>query len=197
MLITACIWCSPLMHSLCRPPLVVFLFLLYRKKTPGLPNFQTQLLDHLTPAFDCFWNNARGRRIQDPLFLLTEPWLQALILYKPLDPSWKWGTVLEAQSSPLHGLRIKATFLFPPNSASVFFYSVFVSRECQDFGQQHYGLALFLDFWPTRNLSVQCLPCAKRRGSKDLLIFYSNRVFPVFVLAMTITLTNYHDYYLD
>ena len=43
---------------------------------------------------------------------------------------------------------------------------------------------------PTRSLSVnmQHLPCPKRGWSRDPLILYSNRVLPLFVLAMTITL---------
>ena len=52
------------------------------------------------------------------------------------------------------------------------------------------GLALSLDFLPTGNLSarVLCLPCPKRGRSGEPLILYSNRVLPLFVLAMTTTL---------
>ena len=48
------------------------------------------------------------------------------------------GTVPEAQAyciPLLLRLRIKATFLLPPNSVSVFFYLASVGRERQGFGQ--------------------------------------------------------------
>ena len=53
-----------MIHStLRRSPLVVFLFLHYRKKAAGLQNCMTQLLGYLTPTYDSFWNDARGRRV--------------------------------------------------------------------------------------------------------------------------------------
>ena len=62
-----------------------------------------------------------------PLFLITEPWLQILALCKPLESSlgqeW-WGHsswVSSLLCLPLCWLRTKSTFLFPPNSVSVFF----------------------------------------------------------------------------
>ena len=76
------------------------------------------------PVYDCLWNNARGKiKILSPLVLITDTWLGALMLYKLLDSSWGRGTVLEAwvYCVPLCWLRVKATFLFPPNSVSVFF----------------------------------------------------------------------------
>ena len=53
-------------------------------------------------------------KIQTPLFLITDSWRQAFILYKPLDSSWSgkhisWGKSLLC--SPLHLLRIKGTCL--------------------------------------------------------------------------------------
>ena len=52
-------------------------------------------------------------------------------------------------------------------------------------------LSLSLDLRPPRSLSVrvQCLPCPKREGSRDPLILYSNRILPLSILAMTLTLT--------
>ena len=47
----------------------------------------------------------------------------------------------------------------------------------------HYGLELSLDFWPQGAFLVYHLS-PKYRGSRDLLIFYSNRVLPFFVLAI-------------
>ena len=49
-----------------------------------------------------------------------------------------WG--MNLLCAPLHWLRIKVTFLFPPNSVSEFFYSASVGRESQDFGQQQFLL---------------------------------------------------------
>ena len=78
-------------------------------------------------------------KILTPLSLITDFWPLALILYKPLDSSRKgdssWGMSL--LYSPLGQLRIKARFLFPTNSVSVFFYLSLVGRESQDLGQQH------------------------------------------------------------
>ena len=135
MLITSCIWCSPLQHSLSRPPLVVFLLLHYRKKTQcdikktmekttGPWDCQTQLLRYLMPTYDCSWNNAR--RIQDPYTFIPyhRPLTASPHLYNPPDSSWKEAQFFRQEPVvcyPLYQLRIKATFLFPPCSVSVFF----------------------------------------------------------------------------
>ena len=69
------------------------------------------------------------------LFLITYPWQWALILYNPPDSWWNVSTVLEAQAYcvlPFSQLRIKDTFLFPTNPASVGFYLTSVGRESQD-----------------------------------------------------------------
>ena len=90
-----------------------------RKQASELPNCQTQLLRYWRqpmPVFD---------KILTLLFLITDSWLGVLI-------SWSVNLLW----SPLHRLRIKATFLFPPNSVSFIFYSASVGRESQDFGQQ-------------------------------------------------------------
>ena len=60
-----------------------------------------------------------------------------------------WGMSL--LYSPLCWLRIKVTFLFPPNSLWIF-YSSSVGRESQDFGHQHtLSLSLLMVFpgWPS------------------------------------------------
>ena len=56
-----------LQHSLCKPCLVAFFFFSFymserRGRATGLPDSITGLL---RPAYDCFWNNARRRRMQD------------------------------------------------------------------------------------------------------------------------------------
>ena len=77
-----------------------------------------------------------GDKILKPLFLIADPWLWALILYKPLDShggghsSWGMG----ALGSPLCQLKMKVTFLFPPHSVLFLFSST--GRESQDFSQQ-------------------------------------------------------------
>ena len=38
------------------------------------------------PAYDCLGENAKRKKWR-PLFLITDSWLQALVLYKPLDTS--------------------------------------------------------------------------------------------------------------
>ena len=121
MLSASPIWCFTLTTTL---PLVVT----YQKvghRATELPDSITGLL---TPVSGYLWNNARGRN-QDPitslpLFLVTNSWLRALALHKPLDSPWRGGAVLEAQaySVPLStGWEQKAPFLFPPNSLSMYF----------------------------------------------------------------------------
>ena len=95
-------------------------------------------------------------KILSPLLLITDSWLWTLFLNKPLDSSWwvggwhgSWG--LSLLYSPLCWLRIKATFLFPPNSLWIF-YSSSVGRESQDFSQRHtLSLPLVMVFpgWPS------------------------------------------------
>ena len=147
--ITSCTWCSPLQHSLHRPPFVVLLFLNYIKEAPvqyikdngskywtiGLPDSVTVLPDSQPmTAFETM--QEKEYKILTPLFLITYPWQWALILYNPPDSSWNMATVLEAQAYwvlPFSQLRIKDTFLFTPNPASVGFYSTSVGKESQDY----------------------------------------------------------------
>ena len=73
-------------------------------------------------------------KIQTSLFLITDSWWQAFILYKPLDSSWSgkhisWGKSLLC--SPLHLLRIKGTCLH-------IVYLALVGRKSQVWGQQCY-----------------------------------------------------------
>ena len=56
-------------------------------------------------------------KILFPLFLITDSWLWAPRLLVE-EGHGSWGISLLCT---LHQVRIKATFLFPPNSASVFF----------------------------------------------------------------------------
>ena len=77
----------------------IFLFLHIRKKGQG--HWTVRLNSWLlTPVYDCFWNNARERRIQDSHTFVPHhySWLVALILYKPRGSSWSgdssWGMSL-------------------------------------------------------------------------------------------------------
>lgn len=69
----------------------------------------------------------------------------------PLDSSWgagghsSWG--MRILCSPFCQLRVKATFLFLPNSVSVFFHLASVGREDQDFGQQQDGAVPSTHCW--------------------------------------------------
>ena len=132
-LIASCMCCSPWQHSLQTALFLGFFFLHYRKKASlsarhKRPNYWVTARGSLTPACDCFWKNERGRNEDASTFGPHHgPRLQALILYKAWDFSWStghssWGTNLLC--SPLCRLRIEATFLFLPNSVSVFFMSL-------------------------------------------------------------------------
>ena len=132
MVITSCIWCSHLLQSLHRPPLVVFLFLHSRKKAKDSgPNYQaTSLPDQVTrlPGLstpDCFWNNARGRRGQVPYTCVPHHWLLTVSphLSNPPDLSWKWGTALEVHVYcvlPSPHWRLKPPFYFLQTLSSYF-----------------------------------------------------------------------------
>ena len=89
----------------------------------------TELPDSITgllmPAYGCLWNNTRGRN-QDPLTFIPHQWLLTASPCLTQAPRLlvEWGAQFfrhKPTVSPLHKLRIKATFLFPPNSVSVFF----------------------------------------------------------------------------
>lgn len=118
MLNTSCIWCLPLGH--------LSLAVTYQKEgsATDLPDSITGLL---TPAYDCFW------QVITPLFLITDSWPRGLILYKPLDSSWRgpssWGMSLLC--APLCWLRIKAAFPFPPNSLSELFNRLWWTKKAK------------------------------------------------------------------
>ena len=93
------------------------------KKAAEPPNCQTQLLGYWHQFMTAFEeDNARGRN-QDPITFVPHHWLLTVsnCEYKLLMEAGhsSWG--LSLLCSPLHWLRIKAAFLFPPNSVSVFF----------------------------------------------------------------------------
>ena len=74
-------------------------------------------------AYDCFWSNARVKR-QDPNTFVPHHWLLTVSSHQAprllMDRGHSsWGMSLLC--SPLRRLRIKATFLLPPNSVSTFF----------------------------------------------------------------------------
>ena len=137
-----------------------FLFLHYienatHKRQWTWPACQIQLLGYLMPAYDCFWNNVRARRTQVPYtFLITDPWLWALVLYNSLDSSWKGNldfkhTVLWSMSllsSPLCRLRIKDTCPFPLDSVSVSFIRLQWAEKAKTLAAE----ACSLNPWTTR-----------------------------------------------
>ena len=87
MVITSCIWCSHLQRSLHRPPLVVFLFLLYRKKARAQytkdngPSYQaSRLPDQITRLPDLSFMTAFETMQEEdeykfltPVFFITDP----------------------------------------------------------------------------------------------------------------------------
>ena len=120
-----------------------------RKKADEPLNYQTQLLGCWCQCVAVFETTQEEEiKILSPLLLITNSWLRAPASYKPRTllteaASYKPQTLLtEGHGSwsvcllctALHQLRIKATFLFPPDSVSVLFNSASVGREGQDFG---------------------------------------------------------------
>ena len=124
------------------------------RRVTKLPDSITELpsnwIDCQLPVCDSLWNNARESN-QNPNASVPYHRLLTASLHHMKAPRLlirvghsSWGMSLLC--SPLHQLRIKATFLFPPSSVSIFFYSALVDRESQDFGQQH----LYVIFkWPS------------------------------------------------
>ena len=109
---------------------------MYQKEGHRATKCQTQLLGYWRQAMTVFETMQEEEiKILSPLFLIIDSWLQALALYKPLDSSWlggghsSWGMSLPV--SPLHQLRIKAIFQFPPNSVSVFFIRLRWAEEAK------------------------------------------------------------------
>ena len=133
-----------------------FIFLHYRKKAAmqhtqdNRPNYQvrdcqTQLPSYLMPAYDCFWNHARGRRIQDPyIFVLQhQPLTVNPSLYESSRFLMERGPQFlrhKPTVSPLCQLRIKATFLFPPNFVYVFFIWLQWAEKDKIFGGITWGI---------------------------------------------------------
>ena len=120
-----------------------------RKKADEPLNYQTQLLGCWCQCVAVFETTKEEEiKILSPLLLITNSWLRAPASYKSQTllteaASYKPQTLLtEGHGSwsvcllctALHQLRIKATFLFPPDSVSVLFNSASVGREGQDFG---------------------------------------------------------------
>ena len=114
------------------------------QKTMGptiwLPDCQIQLLGYLTPTYDCLWNNARGKNTRS-LHLCSSSaihvWEPSSYI-SPCNPSWR-GERHSSWGMSLHWLKIKATFLFLPNSVSMVFYLALVGRESQGFGGNNVG----------------------------------------------------------
>ena len=70
----------------------------YQKEGAGPQDCQTELLGYwhqLMTGFETM--QEEEYKFLTPSLLITDPWLQALILYKPIDSLWsRGGTVLEA-----------------------------------------------------------------------------------------------------
>ena len=73
-----------------------------------------------------------GDTILIPLFLITDSWLWALILYRPLDFSCRGGTVLEAWVYPvplLAGQELKPPFYFLQIQSPYFLFGFSGQRQ--------------------------------------------------------------------
>ena len=118
-------------------------------------------------------------QVLTPLFLITYSWLRGLILYKPLDSSWRhssWGMSLLC--SPLCWLRIKATFPFPPSSVSVLFNWLWWTKQAKILASstlssnQGYELVLSLE------ITFQLLPMHTfARAQNPLLLSTARQQF--------------------
>ena len=82
-------------------------------------------------------------QILPTLFLITDTWLWAIPLYKPLDSSWEgggghspWGMTLLC--SPLCWLENKSHFRISFKLCLCIFYLASLGGESQDFGQQQF-----------------------------------------------------------
>ena len=126
MLNTSCIWCSPWQHpSHCsytseRGP-----------QSHGTASLRCWVTD--TSQDDCLWNNTRGRNPDPNTFV---PHLIEAPRLPMVGEAWAYCVPLST------GWEFEATFLFPPNSVSVFFIrlwwaekamilasNVFISRD--------------------------------------------------------------------
>ena len=76
------IWCLSLQH-----PSPCSYVLERRKEGCRATKLSDSVSGLLMPVYDCLWNK-EGIKILSPLFLITESWLWALALYKPLDSLW-------------------------------------------------------------------------------------------------------------
>lgn len=113
-------WCLLLQH----PSLVIA----HQKRRP--PNCQTQLLGYWCQFMTVFETMQQEEiKILSPLFLITDCEPSS---YEPLSSSW--AQFLEAYQllcSLLHQLRIKAAFLFPSNSVSIFFIWLHLAEKAK------------------------------------------------------------------
>ena len=86
----------------------------------------TELLHSITgllmPAYDCLWNNARGRN-QDPNTLVLHHQLLTSILYKLLDAAWRWGRYGSVESKWQLGSE-RTTYVISTNICTSIFLSV-------------------------------------------------------------------------
>ena len=84
------------------------------------------------PVYDYLWNSAKGRH-QDPLTFVPHywPWLQILALYKIFMGAGVVGVQFLSLEPTVFTspLRITPTFLFPPNSVSVYFIHFWWARK--------------------------------------------------------------------
>ena len=68
-----------------------------RKNAAEASDYQTQLLGYWCPSVTVFETmQEEEMNTLIPLLLITNPWRQVLILYKPLDSLWNRGTALDA-----------------------------------------------------------------------------------------------------
>ena len=124
MLITFCLGLTFTALSLQTTPHSSFPFFLHYRKEATVQFMQDNGPNYWATwwlVYDCFWNDPKGRRIQDLHTFVPHHWPPHLYNHPPPNSSWERHTVLEDLACfPLLWLS-KATLLFSPISVSVFF----------------------------------------------------------------------------
>ena len=117
------------------------LYLHIRKKAVSHPNCQSQLLGYWLQSITVFEKiNEEEIQILPTLFLITDSWLWALPLYKPLDSSGRgMGGAHSLRHDPIVFpfccIGDKSHLLISIKLCLRIFYLASLGRESQDFGQ--------------------------------------------------------------
>ena len=112
---TSPIWCLPLQHSSpCKD--------ISERRQQSHPNCQSQLLGYWLQFMTVFGKmHEEEIEILSTLFFITDTWLWALALYKPLDSSWVGGKGVHSPWGMTLLCFPVCWLVSPSNSVSLFF----------------------------------------------------------------------------